>query len=106
MLAAYGVILAFESKDLLIGEGISKQDIRSIESAVRSIPEVVSMVDVRGIYFGPENIVLGLEVEFRDGLTTEELESAIDKIEKAVKSMNRKFQHIYVEAESPRGKGQ
>jgi divalent metal cation (Fe/Co/Zn/Cd) transporter len=102
-LAAYGLILAFESKDLLIGEGISKKEVRQIEDMIRAMPEVVSVVDVRGIYFGPEKIVLGLEVEFKDGLKTEELESVIDRIERKMKAMSPKYEHIYVEAEKPEG---
>jgi cation diffusion facilitator family transporter len=100
-LAAYGVILAFESKDLLIGEGISKREIAEIRRVMKAFPEVVSVMDVRGIYFGPEDVVLGLEVEFRDELKTEELESAVDKIEKAIRVLSPRYHHIYVEAEKP-----
>jgi cation diffusion facilitator family transporter len=100
-LAAYGVILAFESKDLLIGEGIGKHDMAEIEKILKGFPEVVSVMDVRGIYFGPEDILLGLEVEFRDDLRTEDLEAAIDKIERAIRSLSSRYHHIYVEAEKP-----
>jgi cation diffusion facilitator family transporter len=100
-LAVYGIILAFESKDLLVGEGISKQDMAEIGRILKGFPEVVSVMDIRGIYFGPEDVVLGLEVEFRDGLRTEELESAIDKIERAIRNLSPRFHHIYVEAEKP-----
>jgi cation diffusion facilitator family transporter len=100
-LAVYGVILAFESKDLLIGEGIGRRDIADIEQTLEGFPEVVSVMDIRGIYFGPEDIVLGLEVEFRDGLRTEELEAAVDKIEKAIRNLSPRYRHIYVEAEKP-----
>ncbi|HVP23281.1 MAG TPA: cation diffusion facilitator family transporter [Conexivisphaerales archaeon] len=98
-LAVYGIILSFESKDLLVGEGIGKDDIAQIEGVLKSFPEVVSVADVRGIYFGPDVIVLGLEIEFRDDLNTGQLESTIDAMEKAIRGLSGKYHHIYVEAE-------
>jgi cation diffusion facilitator family transporter len=100
-LAVYGMILAFESKDLLVGEGIDKSQMVEIERILKEFPEVVSVMDIRGIYFGPEDIVLGLEVEFRDGLRTEELEAAVDKIERGIRNLSPRYHHIYVEAEKP-----
>jgi cation diffusion facilitator family transporter len=100
-LAVYGMILAFESKDLLIGEGIGKHDMAEIGRILKGFPQVVSVIDVRGIYFGPEDVVLGLEVEFQDDLRTEELEAAVDKIEKAIRNLSPRYHHIYVEAEKP-----
>jgi cation diffusion facilitator family transporter len=100
-LAVYGAILAFESKDLLVGEGISRHNIAEIDRILKGFPQVVSVIDVRGIYFGPEDIVLGLEVEFRDDLKTAELELAIGLIEKAIRDLSPRYRHIYVEARTP-----
>ncbi len=100
-LAVYGVILAFESKDLLIGEGIGKHQIAEIQNLLKGFPQVVSVIDVRGIYFGPEDIVLGLEVEFRDDLKTAELELVVGMIEKAIRDLSPRYHHIYVEAATP-----
>lgn len=100
MLAGYGVVIALESRDLLLGEGLSRADIAKLIKLVEKIPEVESVLDVRGVYFGPGKVVLGVDISFKDGLVTSEIERATDSIEKIIKGNFPQIQYIYVEAEN------
>ncbi len=101
MLLAYGAVLATQSKSLLVGEGLPQDYIDRIKTLVQAMPEVIKVLDVRGVYFGSNSIVLGLDVYFIPGLDTVRLQSAIDKIEKTLKSEIKEIAYIYVEAENP-----
>jgi cation diffusion facilitator family transporter len=103
LLIGYGVVLALESRDLLLGEGLSRADISRIKALIESMPQVIRVLDIRGVYFGPKRVVLGVDVYFRPELRTSEIESAIDRVEKVVKAEFPMIQFIYVEAENPPG---
>ncbi len=94
-----GLYLSRKSKNLLIGEGISKADQRKIEEILKSNRFVNRILDVRAIYQGPEKIFLAMDLNFKDGLSTEEIEKVIDEIESSIKASVPFVDRIYVEAE-------
>lgn len=94
-----GVYLAKESKDLLIGQGISPVDQKKIENLLKSDPSVNRILDIRTVYQGPDNALLAMDLNFRDGMDTEEIENAIDDIEKKIKEELPFISRIYIEAE-------
>jgi divalent metal cation (Fe/Co/Zn/Cd) transporter len=52
------------------------------------------------MYFGPETVLLALDVEFQPKLPSTEIVAAIDRIETALRSEYPVIKHIYVEAQS------
>ncbi len=98
-----GLYLAKESKDLLIGEGISPRDQKKIESILKSNTSINKVLDIRSIYQAPESVLLVMDLNFRDGLSTEEIENAIDQIEKDIRDKIPSVSRIYIEAEEIKG---
>ncbi|MEM0133707.1 MAG: cation diffusion facilitator family transporter [Thermoplasmatales archaeon] len=94
-----GLYLSKRSKDFLIGEGISVSDQKKIEAILKSNKSVNSILDIKAIYQGPEKILLAMDLNFKDGLSTDEIEKAIDEIEMSIKSLIPFVERIYVEAE-------
>ncbi|MCL4447007.1 MAG: cation diffusion facilitator family transporter [Thermoplasmatales archaeon] len=94
-----GLYLSKKSKDLLIGEGISARDQKKIEEILKSNSSVNKILDIKAIYQGPEKILLAMDLNFKDGLSTGEIERAIDEIELSIKSSIPFVDRIYVEAE-------
>ena len=94
-----GLYLSKRSKDLLIGEGISARDQKKIEEILKSNKSVNKILDIKAIYEGPEKILLAMDLNFNDGLSTSDIERAIDEIEISIKSLIPFVDRIYVEAE-------
>ena len=94
-----GLYLSKRSKDLLIGEGISAGDQKKIEEILKSNKSVNKILDIKAIYEGPEKILLAMDLNFNDGLSTSDIERAIDEIEVSIKSLIPFVDRIYVEAE-------
>jgi cation diffusion facilitator family transporter len=94
-----GLYLSKISKDLLIGQGISSRDYEKIENILNSVDSVNKILDIRAIYQGPEKVFLAMELNFRDGLSTGEIEKAIDEIESSIKRAIPAVDRIYIEAE-------
>ena len=85
LLVAASIILARESRSLLMGEGIEKTTQQKIISIIESDPSAVKMMKVFSSYQSPENVFLILCVQFKKALRTEEIDHAINRIGNAIR---------------------
>lgn len=92
--------LAFESKGLLIGEGVDPETKASITRFVESDPDVDKLVRALSMHFGPNDVLLTLEINFRPGLSAAQAAAAIDRMDKAIRAAHPEVRHLFVEAQS------
>lgn len=100
MLAGIAYFLARETKGLLIGESASEEDRKKIFQAVSCVPEVSESIELLTMHIGPEEILVNLSVNFCDGLDTDQLEQAIDRIEREIKTAVPLVGRIFIEADT------
>lgn len=93
-------IIARETKSLLVGEAASPENVQKIREAVTSTPEVKKLLRLLTMHLGPEEILVNLDLSFRDGLTTNDLEACIDRIEVKIRASVPEATKIFIEAES------
>lgn len=109
MLAAVSCVLAYESRSLMLGEGADPEAVADVRRLVESDPAVVRARKPLSMYFGPDQILIALDVQFRPGLSSQELERAVDRIEAAVRERLPQVRHVFLKAESitarPGGEG-
>ena len=101
VLMLFAFFLAKENRALLIGEAMSKNDhVRIIES-VSKIPEVNRVITLRTMHFGPNDVIVAMEVSIVDNINTDQIEQVIDTIEERIKSVIdvKTSSKIYVEVE-------
>jgi cation diffusion facilitator family transporter len=103
ILCAVAVFLAFETHGLLIGEGATKADRDRAERIVAKSPSVERVVEVLTLHIGPSDVILALKVAFSKGLTVDELEEAINEIERRVRGEMPQMKRIFVEPDSKGG---
>jgi cation diffusion facilitator family transporter len=100
ILAAVAVILARESHGLLVGESASR-DVREHVRALATADRAVQFVRrPYTMHFGPETVLLTMDVQFQQGLDSVEIEQAVDRIERQVRDAHPEIKYIYLEAES------
>ena len=100
ILCGVAVMLAVESKGLLVGERADPKieaDVRRIILEQEHIEKVVRLLS---LHMGPHDVVLNLEVTFNDQLSTPEMEAVVDQLEEAVRTEHPQVKYIFVEAES------
>jgi len=102
LLAGVALWLAYESKDLLIGEGAEEPLVADITSIVEADPDVELVGPILSTYNGPADLLLNMEVEFRQGISAEEIRRAIDRIEPAITSRYPEVTRIFIEVGSLR----
>jgi cation diffusion facilitator family transporter len=100
ILAAVAAFLAYETKGLLIGEGVNPQtvaDIQSIASADTAVEEVKKCLTM---HFGPSEVLLTLDIRFKPDLTAEEVNQAVNRLEDQIRAQHSEIKHIFIEAKS------
>lgn len=102
VLASVAFYLARNTMGLLIGQSASPEHRRLIENAVKNVPEVAQLIELLTMHVGPEQILVNLHVNFKDGLDTDRLEEVIDEVERRIREAVPEVGRIFVEAESLR----
>jgi cation diffusion facilitator family transporter len=100
ILLILALFLARETKALLIGESAGSKDRERIQQIICSVPEIKECGQLLTMHMGPDDILVNMEVEFSDGLSTDEVEIVIDKVEQSVKSAVPAVTKIFIEAQS------
>ncbi len=100
LLIVTGLTLAAEGRELLIGKGLSRAQMSKITQAVTRLPSVHLVREVKTVYIGPESLLMLIKINFADGLTTDELEQAIDRVQVELRSRVPELKNVIVEPES------
>ena len=103
LLAAVAFVLAREVKDLLIGEAASPANRKAIYDTINKFPKVQAVGQVLTMHLAPRKILVTMDVEFADGLSTDEIEDVIDGLEDAIKKRVPAVDRIFIEAEKVLG---
>lgn len=79
------LILARESRSLLMGEGIAPETQKRIKDLVEEDASVLKVSNILSTYQSPEEVILMLLVQFKHDLDTDEISETINRIRKAIK---------------------
>ena len=100
ILAATAVLLAFETKALLIGEAANPALIKSIKERTLSRQTILHINEIRTMHMGPNDILLALSVDFQDDITAGEVEKKIAHLEQEIKTAYPEIKHLFIEVQS------
>lgn len=102
LLTVIAIILAIEMKASLLGESATEEAEERIRTAVGSHPRVRSIIHLKTQHIGPDELIVGVKVEFDHSLTMPELALAIDSVEEAVRAAEPTAATIYIEPDIAR----
>jgi cation diffusion facilitator family transporter len=84
LLGVIAIVLAVEMKSLLIGESAGRGVERDIRAAIDAAPEVRSIIHLRTLQLGPEELLVAAKLDFT-APTTAALAPAIDAVEARIR---------------------
>lgn len=100
LLMSVAFVLAWETKGLLLGEGVDAVTLADIRRRVESDSAVDRAGDILTMYMGPHELLVNLGVSFKPGTTAEEMHESIRRIEGDLIGQYPECTRVYIEAES------
>lgn len=99
ILALVAVLLARESKGLLIGERADPAVVATVRALVERQQGVTAVNHVRTIHTAPDSIFVAISADFDDSLTMGEGERMIEAIEDQLRAAEPRLSSIYIRPE-------
>ncbi|RAN71996.1 cation transporter [Bacillus sp. SRB_336] len=84
LLVAVAVVLAMETKSLLLGEAATEEDLRAIETSLVG-PGVTGIIHLKTLHLGPEELLVAAKIAVTEAETGAQIAQAIDAAEKRVR---------------------
>lgn len=100
LLIVVAIIVLKETKHLLIGEGLSLVEVKDINSIVEGQKHVNKCGRILSIYLGPNDLLLTLDVNFKQGTSLREIGFSVDDIEQRIQAKYPEATRIFIESES------
>jgi cation diffusion facilitator family transporter len=98
ILTAASLILGYECRSLLIGESADPAKLDAIRAITAKDPAVDRVGEALTVHLGPEEILLNLEVDFKDDLSAADVEDAIQRLEESIRAEHPDVHRIFIEA--------
>jgi cation diffusion facilitator family transporter len=98
LLVGAAFTLARETGNLLVGEGIGADATRKLRAVFDKDPAILSVASLQSMQLGPDEVLLTAAVQFRRGMRIDEVEAAIERLEKSVAALYPSIRHIYFES--------
>ena len=96
LLVVIAVVLAIETRSLLMGESASPSDVAAIRSALIG-PGVTSVIHLRTEHLGPDELLVGAKIEVPGANSAADVAEAIDAAESRVRAAVPIARVIYLE---------
>jgi divalent metal cation (Fe/Co/Zn/Cd) transporter len=103
LLVAVAVVLAIETKSLLLGESASVAAEQRIVAGLEGTDGIDRIVHLKTLHLGPEEILVAAKVAVPASATATDIATAIDAGEAAVRTAEPAARVIYLEPDIWRG---
>ena len=97
LLVVIAVVLVIELKGLLVGESASEPDHERLRTMFAQARGVLSVLDLRTEYVGPDEILVAAKLEFDHTMSGDDVSVAINEMEVAIRSRFREKLLLFIE---------
>ena len=98
LLCGVSTLLIGQARKLLVGEAVDTEMAEAIRAIAQSEPSVHRAGWPLTMHLGPDDVLLALDAEFKDGVTAEEMSRAVNRMEQAIRARFREIGRIYIES--------
>ncbi|MDN5852419.1 MAG: cation diffusion facilitator family transporter [Actinomycetia bacterium] len=96
LLVAIAIVLAIETKSLLLGESATREHVRKIEEAIVADGST-GIIHLRTMHLGPDELLVAVKVAVARGDTGADIASTIDETERRIRDAVPIARVIYIE---------
>ena len=98
VLIASAGLLARKSVSLLVGASLDREQLGQLRKIIVADPAVESVGHLLTMRLGPDSVLLTAAVRFQRRLNLDEVEQAIERLERAIKVTHPAILHLYLES--------
>jgi cation diffusion facilitator family transporter len=99
LLGGTALVLARESKDLLIGEPARPELAAAVLRTACEVDGIERAQVVFSVHLAPQQVVIALSLEFRDDMTANDIEAAVDVLEARIQERHADVIAVFVKPE-------
>jgi cation diffusion facilitator family transporter len=103
LLVCVAVVLAIETKSLLLGEGATAESVGRIEAALVADPGVLRVIHMKTMHLGPEELLVAAKIAVPPTDSATEVARVIDAAEARVRAAEPIARVIYLEPDIDHG---
>jgi divalent metal cation (Fe/Co/Zn/Cd) transporter len=92
--------MVYESKGLLIGEGLDRETLKSVRALVEADPAVERVRHLHTLYLGAHEVLLAIELRFLSTISALEVREAVQRIRRNIRARHPDVTRIFFGAES------
>jgi len=100
ILIIVALFLAYESKNLIVGESADLDIVRQVRQVAQADPAVDRVGDILTMHLGPQDVLLNMDIGFQPALAASEVVAAVDRLESSIRQQLPFIKRIFIEAES------
>jgi cation diffusion facilitator family transporter len=97
LLVVIAVILAIEMTSMLVGESALSEDLEHIEKALQSAAIVQSVIHLRTLYVGPDELLVACKIAVSSDQSGASLSAGIDEAEQLIRAQVPHARYIFIE---------
>jgi cation diffusion facilitator family transporter len=100
LLMLVAIFLVGRTKGLLVGTGVDADTLANLERIARAAPQVREIRSPLTMYLGPNDVIMALDVDFADDLTSSQVANAVEHLQDAIRAEHPEVQRIFIEAKN------
>jgi len=101
LLTAVALVLGYESRELLIGEGAMASVVRGVWAVVQETEGIARVNRVRTLQLGVDNVLVALDVRFRRGLAAARMRAVAQGLRDEIRDQYPIVKDILIDASGP-----
>lgn len=97
LLVTVAIVLAVETKSLLLGEGASRASVGRISAALEAGPDIERIIHMKTLHLGPDELLVAAKIAVPRTDSATEVAAAIDAAERRIREAEPLARVIYLE---------
>ncbi len=100
LLCVVALVMVFESKGLLVGEGMDRRSLARLQAIVAADPAVARVNKLTTMYLGPEDVMLAIDLRFHSHTAIADIREALARLKSAIAQAYPRIRRIFLDAGS------
>ena len=101
LMAAFSIVLIRQTQQLITGKSVSKEVREKIFYSTKRIAEVHNVNRLAAVYTGGDDILVDLDVDLKENLTTNQIEKVLDIIKEEIMKDVPQAKSVQIDLNSP-----